>query len=310
MKKLSKVLLILGVVGLIVGISIYFFKTEIIEAEGMLVKINEATRYSRQGFISTDYYTEIQVEPTELTKPGVTYLLILDTGIMKNEYKVSWEQIEIDLHEIKTTSNKISQDEYTALEMQPNYNVEYFEVKPQHQILYLVPGIVILALAYIISRRVPKKSLEKTRDETTTVFEDSAPPTEGFKYIGQDGPGSTYSSATFQKVESDADFIVDEHGTVIDNRNKSKATEPPLYDSIPFIEPIQPIWSSPFRQEEDFLSKLDKHGRRQAETERIQAETERIKEETELTKEIKEDIRDDRQRRKWGRLWGRPWGWF
>jgi uncharacterized protein YxeA len=84
MKKLSKVLLILGVVGLIVGISIYFFKTEIIEAEGMLVKINEATRYSRQGFISTDYYTEIQVEPTELTKPGVTYLLILDTGIMKN----------------------------------------------------------------------------------------------------------------------------------------------------------------------------------------------------------------------------------
>jgi len=73
-------------------------------------------------------------------------------------------------------------------------------------------------------------------------------------------------------------------------------TDTPPYNAS---EPISSIVSEPlmsqsvFQQEQDLLSKLQKYKRNEA-------ETDRIKEETELIKEIKEDIRDERQRSKWG----------
>ncbi len=119
-----RILLTLGIVGLITGLGIYFFETENVEVEDVPVNVVEATRYTKMGFISEDYYAEIKVEPTTATKPKMTYLLLLDNGITKGEYKVSWEQLEIDIHKVKTVTNKISQDEYAALEMQPNYKVK------------------------------------------------------------------------------------------------------------------------------------------------------------------------------------------
>jgi len=279
MRILPKILLILGILGLILGLSIYFFKTETVEAEDVPVKIDKATRYTKQGFISTDYYTEIQVEPTASTKPKVTYLLILDTGIMKNEYKVSWEQLELDIHKVKTVSIKISQDEYTALGMQPSYTTKIFEARPQHQMLYLVPGIVLL-VAFISSYVLSRESIKRLK------LEHGMPP-----------PLDVTPTPKDRGAPNGKRWWVKPDGTTTDT--------PPYNASEPISYIVsEPMESQPvFHLGEDWLSKHYKN-------ERTQAETEQIKEETELIKEIKEDIRDERQRRKWGRLWGRPWGRF
>jgi len=99
-------------------------------------------------------------------------------------------------------------------------------------------------------------------------------------------PPADFTEPTYQEVESDADWVVPEHGP---------ATRPkkPKFTEHIVSEPL--MSQSVFQPEEDLLSKLDKHRR-------TQAETEQIKEKTELIKEIKEDIRDRRQRRKWGRF--------
>jgi len=60
-----------------------------------------------------------------------------------------------------------------------------------------------------------------------------------------------------------------------------------VYLYPPWEDPPGTVHGDYLLGEEDLLSKLDKHRR-------TQAETERIKGETELIKEIKEEIRDKR----------------
>lgn len=69
---------------------------------------------------------------------------------------------------------------------------------------------------------------------------------------------------------------------------KPRVVEHIVSEPISYIVPEPLMSQSAFQREEDLLSKVDKHKRTQAETE--------------LIKEIKEDIRDERLRRKWGRL--------
>jgi len=134
MTILRKVLLVLGALGLIVCLGLYFGKTETILVKDVPVKIGKATKYIGQSFFTKYYATEMQVEPTAVTKPNITYLLVLDNGIIKGEYKVSWSQLEIDIHKLKNITRKISQDEYTALDIRPQFKTDIFEVKPQHHI--------------------------------------------------------------------------------------------------------------------------------------------------------------------------------
>jgi hypothetical protein len=184
MKTLPKILLIIGIVGLIVGLGLYFLKTEIvdgIEVKEVPIKLDKATYYTSQGFFSTNYYLQIQVEPAATAKPDVDYLILLDNGIIKQEYLVSWSRLELAIHKSKTITNKISQDEYTALSMQPSYTTKMFEVRPKHQGLYLVPGIVAL-VAFITSyillkRQKPERVVSPPPDPIAEGFwPESSPP--------------------------------------------------------------------------------------------------------------------------------------
>ena len=288
MRILPRILLTLGIVGLITGLGIYFLKTETVEVKDVPVRIDKATRYTKLGFMSTDYYAEIQVEPTTATKPETSYLVILDNGMIKKEYKVSWEQLEIDINKAKTVTNKISQDEHTALEMQPGYNFRTFEVKPQHQMLYLlVPGIVVLVafiLLCVLPYRAPPKSVGGQKQAYATP--NRAPPKSAERQK------QAYATPTQQDISPDgARWEVDGGGTVRPGTNEPKVTEPePMsYMGSEFLMP-----QSPFNLGET-LSNL-------SEDELKRAKAELTEEETELVKEIKEDIREKRRERKWGRL--------
>jgi len=150
-RVLPRILLILGIAGLIAGLIPYFTNTVAVQIEGIPIQINKATYYTSQGFWgTTNYYSEIQVEPTQATEPNTSYLLVLDSGVVKQKYRMSWSQLELAIRKAKTATNKVSQDEYTALGMQQQYATSAFELRPQHQPLYLVPGLVILT-GFILS---------------------------------------------------------------------------------------------------------------------------------------------------------------
>jgi hypothetical protein len=162
MSVLSKTLLILGIVGLIVGLILYFQGTAVVGVVNAPVVIDKYTLSIQQGFFSDAHYCKIQVTPTSQAKPNTSYLLVIDNGIVKQSYKVSWSQLELAIHKPKTLTNKISQDDYSALGMQ-SAHLTAFEMRPERQVLYLVPGIVLLVafLSYYVplkSRGVPSKS--------------------------------------------------------------------------------------------------------------------------------------------------------
>lgn len=217
MNTLLKILLLLGIVGLTIGLILYFRGTVVVEVKDVPVKLDKATYYTMQGFFSTNYYSRIQVEPTAVAEPNMKYLLVLDNGIIKQNHQVSWSQLELAIYKSKTVTNKISQDEYAALVMQPNFTTKMFEVRPQHQMLYLVPGIVVLMvfiLSYILSYRASPKSAERE------------------KYA--------YATPTLEDRESppEPDWIVDEHGQAIPFKKRHKDSERTIpLESIEYIKP-------------------------------------------------------------------------
>jgi len=186
MKTLPKILLIIGIVGLIVGLGLYFLKTETvvgIEVKEVPINLDKATYYTSL----TKYYSEIQVEPAATAKPDVDYLILLDNGIIKQEYLVSWSRLEIAIHKSKTITNKISQDEYTALSMQASYTMKIFEVRPKHQGLYLVPGIVAL-VAFITSYIFLKRQKPLKPKPAVLSQPDVTPDAEGQYFRPESSP--------------------------------------------------------------------------------------------------------------------------
>lgn len=241
MKTLPKVLLIVGIAVLIVGLGLYFLKTETvegIEVKEVPINVDKATYYTSRssGFLepTTNYYWQIQVTPTATAKPDVSYLILLNNGVIKQEYKVSWSQLELAIHKPKTIANKISQDEYTALSMHTAYTTQTFEARLKHQIWYLIRGIVILVM-FILSYKLFPKRRERQRYSMSPTpppepslfpsFEPNPPPhlgqSTGTIYVDVDGkpappPNANESSGFYEYVDdsdiassqpSDTDFL-------------------------------------------------------------------------------------------------------
>ena len=191
-KTTPKILLILGIVGLIIGLILYFHGTVTLEVKDVPIKLDKATYYTSQGF-STNYYSQIQVEPTAAAEPNINYLLVLNNGIIKQNYEVSWSQLELAIHKSKTVTNKISQDEYTALGMNAAIMTDTFEVRPHHQILYLMPGIAILVAFILLYRASLKRPERQQYDASPTptrkpsASSSRVPPPHGTFYVSPDG---------------------------------------------------------------------------------------------------------------------------
>jgi len=161
MKNFGKILIIIGIVGMIFGIGLYQFKTKTVEVSRFTVTIDSMTYYTKRSWWNwtTYYHVEEQVTPAETTKPNTKYLLVIDFYSFKYENNVSWSQSEINLNTEKTVSNVISYDEYMTLTQQPQYILQLFEMKPQHNLIYIVPGILVLVLGTLIFLRSEDKKV-------------------------------------------------------------------------------------------------------------------------------------------------------
>jgi hypothetical protein len=135
-----------------VGIGIYQFKTKMIEVNKFTVTIDSMTYYTKLSNwdFAKYYHVDEQVTPTATTKPNTDYLVTIAFPSFKYQNTVSWTQSEIASNTEKTLSNVIPYTEYATLTQQPNYISRLFILKPQHNILLIVPGILILVLGFVI----------------------------------------------------------------------------------------------------------------------------------------------------------------
>ena len=162
MKLAGKILIILGIVGLIVGAAIYSFKTEKTEVPNPPI-IDKWSYYTKYGFWDGTpfYHINEQVQPSADTQPNVKYLMTVAFISFKYQNTVSWTQSEIALKTEKTLSNVIPYAEYTTLTQNRTYTVDFFKLTPAHKIIDVVPGIFILVLGTAIFLR--------SKDETTNA---------------------------------------------------------------------------------------------------------------------------------------------
>jgi hypothetical protein len=157
-KTAAKILIIIGFVGLIAGIGRYLFETEMIAVNNTYttpIVIDKATYYTKQSQWSSAlyYYTQEQLLPTVTTKPDTKYHLTIDYSLFKLENNISWNQLQIGIKDEKSVTNQISRDEYMALTQNAHYKVTINEVKPKHNVVYVIPGGLVLLLGCIIFLR-------------------------------------------------------------------------------------------------------------------------------------------------------------
>jgi hypothetical protein len=222
MKTVGIVLVIAGIVGLLIGGGIFLFMTKTVPINTMPITIEKASYYTGQtsgGFLNpkTAYYSQLQVVPTPMAKANVSYLITTDNGIIKQNYSISWSQLELGISKSKTITDKISQDELTALKQNSQYTVKVDEIKPQHKIIYVIPGILFFILGGCMYLLSPSPS-SKGRKKRGYV-----PPTpQGYPHYEPNSPRG-------------ADWIAAEHGPAYRPENKNEN------EHVEFVEPVEII---------------------------------------------------------------------
>jgi len=134
------------------GIGKFALSTEAVLITDAPVQILEATRH--------DTYASIKVAPNEDTEPNIFYRVLLDNGLIKVSYDVSWDVLEIDIGKVKELSHHLSQDELTALASYPSYSVAYYQVAHTYPISWaLFPALVLFLVCLFF---IPGWLKEKT----------------------------------------------------------------------------------------------------------------------------------------------------
>jgi hypothetical protein len=181
MKTLGIVLVIAGIIGLLVGGGLYLFMTKTVEITTVPITIEKATYYTGQtsaGFLGPKeaYYSQIQVEPTVTAQPNTDYLITTNNGITAQTYSVSWNQAELAISKLKTITDRISQDAITGLHQKSQYTVNISEKVAQHEVIFIIPGIlffVLGAILWVMSMGKEPVTMEHNQKEQSTkpIFE-------------------------------------------------------------------------------------------------------------------------------------------
>ena len=224
MKTLGIVLGIAGIAGLLIGVGIYLFLTKTVEITTVPITIEKATYFAGQtsaGFWGPKeaYYSQIQVKPTTMAKPDVNYQIVTDNGIIKQNYSVSWSQLELGISKSKTITDKISQNELAALKQNSQYAVKINEIKPQHNIIFIIPGILLFVLGgfmYLLSPSSPSKNRKK------------------WNYVPSDPQDYSHYEPN---SPSETDWVAPEHGPAYRPADKNKGEPIEFVDSSEFIKP-------------------------------------------------------------------------
>lgn len=88
-------------------------------------------------------YIEVKLSPTTTIKPDQTYRVILSNNVTQVSYNVTWSKLEIDIRKVKVERDNISIDENIAWQQRTKYNISIYEMIPQHNVWFILLGILL-----------------------------------------------------------------------------------------------------------------------------------------------------------------------
>lgn len=166
-KTLSVFLVLFGILLVIVSMGLYLIPTVNINTVKGTVEIEYPRCYIKDGIFAPKRYVQYELIPSHVTKADVTYRVIVDNGLVRQEDKVSWTSLELGILKSKVITHSLSVDEYVAISMQPKYETMVYEVKAERDFsLLMIPvvyaGILVLAVMSGVGRR-QEKPVERHR---------------------------------------------------------------------------------------------------------------------------------------------------
>lgn len=152
-----------GIAVLCIGIGGYAFVTMNLQQPKDAVDVHDARFYIEDGLFHNTHYMQYVLSPTDLTQAGVVYQVEVSNGMISRQNKISWSELELSIGKGVLIKNKISEDEYSALGINPNYTSSVYSITNSHNISYLILPVVyffILILVAIYRNRDGYKKAE------------------------------------------------------------------------------------------------------------------------------------------------------
>lgn len=143
-----------GLIVTLVSVGFYLIGTVELERAKATVNIQDARFYIDDGLLSNTHYVRYMAMPTNFTQPDTVYRIDIGNGIVSWSDKTYWSELELYINKPKVVKNKITQDEYNALGINPSYNVDIVEVKSERNFSYLViPFLYTILVYFLLSKR-------------------------------------------------------------------------------------------------------------------------------------------------------------
>jgi hypothetical protein len=163
-------LIVPSFVFIFVGIIVYFTSTSFTLVQDNPVTIIASKLGENRNTI------DFQFLPISTAKSDITYLLKVDNGFYKQEFKISWNQLELNIDKIKTVTKTLSTDEVTAIQRRPNYVLVVYEIKHNRPILWIICPIVAFTLLWVLSSKTRSNISPKPTINTISPINDKPPP--------------------------------------------------------------------------------------------------------------------------------------
>lgn len=134
----------------IVGVGLYLLRTMDVVTPKNVVEIIHPEGVIDNGLLSRVYYMNYDLVPTDKTQPGKVYRVIIDNGSVRQEDKIFWSQLELDIGQMKSISHVISQEEFTSLGLYPQYEMTVTEVRSERDGNYLMWPVVYIGIMALV----------------------------------------------------------------------------------------------------------------------------------------------------------------
>ena len=170
---------LVGILLVIISLGLYFIPTINLNTAKGTVEIEHPRNYLKSGVIAPRRYLEYTLIPTQMTKTNVTYRIVVDNGLVRQEDKISWSELELGILKPKLIIHSLTSDEYTAVSVLPKYKIMVYEIRPERDVNYLMIPFVyvgLLSLAILAgfgrkTRRIAepyRKVVEKLDEKSVT----------------------------------------------------------------------------------------------------------------------------------------------
>ncbi|KKN79303.1 hypothetical protein LCGC14_0340850 [marine sediment metagenome] len=149
---MRRYILVLPVIVLfMMGLSLYLLRTVDIDTPDGVIEIVNPEGIVDKGFLARSYHMIYQLVPTEKTQSDVVYRIVVNNGSVRQEDKVYWTQLGLNIGKAKLIKHNVSRDEFTALGLRPQYEVEITEVKSERNKDFLMYPVLYIGVMSLVA---------------------------------------------------------------------------------------------------------------------------------------------------------------